>query len=47
MLNDSVFSTHTGVSITTQTLTALPEFMSDIFTALIYTYTGKLLHDPR
>lgn len=43
--NDSVLSTHTGFSITKQSLTPLPEFMSNMFTALIYSYTCKSSHD--
>lgn len=31
--------------LTTQNLTTLPEFVSHMFTALIYSYTGKLSHD--
>lgn len=37
-----IFSTHTGFSITKQKfLTTSPEFMSNMFTALIYSYTCK------
>lgn len=45
ILNDSVFSTHTGFSIQNERLTTLSEFTSSMFTALIYSYTCKSSHD--